>query len=147
MTLLRESVRGAVAPWLSLCLCLAVCARASARPRAVALGDRAVVEPSGRESWPSRRLSQPQAPWSAGLRITMREPGSGRVIDGRGAIAVEPGQAVRMILTGAAGATMLDAWVTHDPLARRRTPARRSSAAETSWSRATCRSGFCGGGF
>jgi hypothetical protein len=42
----------------------------------------------------------------------MRDPGSGRVIDGRGAIAVEPGQAVRMVLTGAAGATMLDAWVT-----------------------------------
>jgi hypothetical protein len=42
----------------------------------------------------------------------MREPSSGRVIDGRGAIAVQPGQAVRMILTGAAGATMLDAWVT-----------------------------------
>jgi hypothetical protein len=42
----------------------------------------------------------------------MREPRSGRVIDGRGAIAVKPGEAVRMILTGAAGATMLDAWVT-----------------------------------
>jgi hypothetical protein len=42
----------------------------------------------------------------------MREPRSGQVIDGRGAIAVKPGEAVRMILTGAAGATMLDAWVT-----------------------------------
>jgi hypothetical protein len=42
----------------------------------------------------------------------MRDPTSGRVIDGRGAIAVAPGAAVRMILTGAAGATMLDAWVT-----------------------------------
>jgi hypothetical protein len=42
----------------------------------------------------------------------MRDPTTGRVIDGRGAIAVEPGQAVRMVLTGAAGVTMLDAWVT-----------------------------------
>lgn len=34
------------------------------------------------------------------------------MIDGRGAIAVAPGRAVRMVLVGAAGATMLDAWVT-----------------------------------
>ena len=42
----------------------------------------------------------------------MRDPVHGRVVDGRGAIAVAPGQAVRMVLIGAAGATMLDAWVT-----------------------------------
>jgi hypothetical protein len=42
----------------------------------------------------------------------MRDPTSGRVVDGRGAIAVAPGRAVRMVLIGAAGATMLDAWVT-----------------------------------
>lgn len=42
----------------------------------------------------------------------MSDPGSGRVVDGRGAIAVAPGRAVRMVLIGAAGATMLDAWVT-----------------------------------
>jgi hypothetical protein len=59
-----------------------------------------------------QRESRPREPWAAGLRITMRDPASGRVIDGRGAIAVAPGEAVRMILVGAAGATMLDAWVT-----------------------------------
>jgi hypothetical protein len=42
----------------------------------------------------------------------MREPRSGRVVEGRGAIAVLTGQAVRMVLLGAAGLTMFDAWVT-----------------------------------
>jgi hypothetical protein len=44
--------------------------------------------------------------------MSMREPHNGRVVDGRGAIAVAPGQALRMILVGAAGATLLDAWMT-----------------------------------
>src|SRR5580704_6974926 len=58
------------------------------------------------------RGGRPSSPWAAGLRITMRDPASGRVVDGRGAIAVAPGRAVRMMLVGAAGATLLDAWVT-----------------------------------
>lgn len=44
----------------------------------------------------------------------MREPRSGQAVEGRGAIAVAPGRALRMILLGAAGSTMLDAWVTRD---------------------------------
>jgi hypothetical protein len=71
------------------------------------------------ESWTTlrgalarQRSERVSAPWAAGLRITMREPASGRVVDGRGAIAVAPGRAVRMVLVGAAGATLLDAWVT-----------------------------------
>jgi hypothetical protein len=60
----------------------------------------------------SERAEAPRAPWAAGLRMTMREPRSGRTIDGRGALAVAPGRAVRMILVGPAGATMLDGWVT-----------------------------------
>ncbi len=59
-----------------------------------------------------QRSVRPRDPWAAGLRVTMRDPRSGRVVDGRGAIAVAPGRAVRMVLIGAAGATMLDAWVT-----------------------------------
>ena len=108
MTFPRESVGRVVASWLSLSVCLSC---AAARP--------APWPPATAQSWrelgrglAEQRRSRPQAPWSAGLRITMRDPASGRVIDGRGAIAVEPGHAVRMILIGAAGATMLDAWVT-----------------------------------
>lgn len=44
----------------------------------------------------------------------LREPRSGRTVEGRGAIAVAPGRAVRMILLGGAGSTMLDAWVSTD---------------------------------
>jgi hypothetical protein len=58
------------------------------------------------------RDARPREPWAAGLRITMHDPRSGRVVDGRGAIAVAPGRAVRMILIAGAGATVLDAWVT-----------------------------------
>ena len=95
----RESLRGAVASCLSLSLCLSACPSCtSARP--------VPWHPATAESWrqlsgelSQERRSRPQEPWSAGLRITMREPSSGRVIDGRGAIAVQPGQAVRMILT------------------------------------------------
>lgn len=112
MSFPRESVRGAVASWLSLSVCLftgASCARVPPAPWPAAT-EKTWPE-LGRELEQQRR-SRPQEPWSAGLRITMRDPTSGRAIDGRGAIAVKPGQAVRMILTGAAGATMLDAWVT-----------------------------------
>jgi hypothetical protein len=44
----------------------------------------------------------------------MREPYTGRTFDARGAVAVEPGQAVRMILVGPGGVTALDAWVRPD---------------------------------
>jgi hypothetical protein len=111
MTSPRESIRRDVATWLTLSVHLTWTTRSPARP--------APWAPATAQSWhqlgralEDQRLSRPREPWSAGLRITMRDPVSGRVVDGRGAIAVEPGQAVRMILTGAAGATMLDAWVT-----------------------------------
>jgi hypothetical protein len=42
----------------------------------------------------------------------MRDPRSGRVVDGRGGIAFSAGHAVRLILVGAVGLTMFDAWVT-----------------------------------
>jgi hypothetical protein len=48
------------------------------------------------------------------VSVSLLEPRSGRVVDGRGAMAVSPGRALRLILVGAAGGTMLDAWVTAD---------------------------------
>jgi hypothetical protein len=44
--------------------------------------------------------------------MAMVESRSGHAVDGRGAIAVAPGRALRMVLVGAAGTTMLDAWMT-----------------------------------
>lgn len=58
-----------------------------------------------------RRAARPTRPWAAGIHVVMREPRSGRTFEGRGALAVAPSRAVRMILLGGAGATMLDVWV------------------------------------
>ena len=58
------------------------------------------------------RAGTPRAPFVVTMSTTLRDPRTGRVVDGRGAMAVAPGEAVRMILVGAAGATLLDAWVT-----------------------------------
>lgn len=73
------------------------------------------------ETWQSlrqyleaERAARPRQPWTAQVSVWLREPQSGRVVDGRGAMAVAPGRALRMILVGAAGETMLDAWVTTD---------------------------------
>jgi hypothetical protein len=57
------------------------------------------------------RAGGARAPFVVTITTTLRDPRSGRVVDGRGAMAVAPG-ALRMILVGAAGATLLDAWVT-----------------------------------
>jgi hypothetical protein len=62
----------------------------------------------------AEREARPRAPWAAGVSVVMHEPRTARVVDGRGAIAVAPGRGLRMILVGAAGMTMLDAWVTRD---------------------------------
>jgi hypothetical protein len=53
-----------------------------------------------------------KSPYVETIATTLRDPVSGRVMDGRGGVAVSPGEAVRMILVGGAGATVLDAWVT-----------------------------------
>ena len=58
------------------------------------------------------RATEPTAPYVANVRITLHEPRSGRDIDGRGAIAVDPERALRMQLVGPSGLTALDAWVT-----------------------------------
>jgi hypothetical protein len=58
------------------------------------------------------RAALPAAPYTVLVSTTLRDPRSGRVIDGRGALAVAPGLGLRMILVGVAGATLLDAWVT-----------------------------------
>ncbi len=48
------------------------------------------------------------------VHISMREPRTGRVIQARGAVAVDPHRAMRLILLGPGGATALDVWVTED---------------------------------
>ncbi len=58
------------------------------------------------------RAGQPAAPYGVVVRVTLREPRSGRSFVARGAVAVDPHRALRMILLGPGGTTALDAWVT-----------------------------------
>ena len=98
----------------ALCATSALCLSCGLAQAAPWKGATPQTWPRLRASLDDRRAARPREPWAAGLRVTMREPHTGRVVDGRGAIAVSPGQAVRMILIGGAGATILDAWVTRD---------------------------------
>ncbi len=104
--LLRAVLSGCLAPVLAL---------SCSPPPAPAVPPLPPLDPrdeaSLRGSLESERAARPIAPWSGVLRFSMREPRSGRKVDGRGAIAVSPGQAVRMILVGGPGSTLLDAWV------------------------------------
>ncbi len=69
-----------------------------------------------RDRLTSLRVAAPARarPWSAVVRVSLREPRGGRVVEGRGGLAVAPGRALRMILVGGAGSTMLDVWVSSE---------------------------------
>jgi hypothetical protein len=97
-----------------LCVALFVCASCSVRPRPVWLQADASEWPVLQRSLAEEQYDHPRDPWAAVVRVTMREPRTGRVVDGRGAIAVAPGRALRMILVGGAGLTLMDAWVARD---------------------------------
>jgi hypothetical protein len=58
------------------------------------------------------RAGEPKAAY--GLRVRVRYTTPGGTMDGRGGIAVDPHNAMRMILVGPGGATAIDAWVTKD---------------------------------
>ena len=65
------------------------------------------------QRWLERaRDHRQRAPWSAGIRASIRSASSGGVLEGRGGLAVAPGRAVRIVLVMAGGPTLLDAWVT-----------------------------------
>ncbi|HEX7667224.1 MAG TPA: hypothetical protein VF407_21985 [Polyangiaceae bacterium] len=60
------------------------------------------------------RRRSPHGAFVENVRVTMKEPRSGRTIEARGAVAVEPRHAMRLVLLGPGGATALDVWVTRD---------------------------------
>lgn len=62
----------------------------------------------------SLRASEPRRPYTEVVKVTLHEPRSGRTFEARGAVAVLPGKAMRMVLVGPGGATALDAWTTPD---------------------------------
>ena len=60
------------------------------------------------------RAALPHAPYTQPVTVDFFEPRSRRHFDGRGAVGVDPGHAMRMILVGPAGEPALDVWVTRD---------------------------------
>jgi hypothetical protein len=58
------------------------------------------------------RAGLPDRPYGVIVRVSLREPKSRQTFVARGALAVDPRRALRMILVGPGGATALDAWVT-----------------------------------
>ncbi|MFO0677661.1 MAG: hypothetical protein U0169_14090 [Polyangiaceae bacterium] len=58
----------------------------------------------------ARKADAPKSPYTERVAVRMTFP-RGPTFEGRGAVAVDPGRAMRMILVGPGGATAIDAWV------------------------------------
>jgi hypothetical protein len=83
-------------------------ARAPAKPVSQAMWTDA------RSALATMRNQAPDKPYVQLIRVALHEPRSGRVLEGRGAVAVDPHPAMRMVLVGPGGRTALDVWVTKD---------------------------------
>jgi hypothetical protein len=70
--------------------------------------------------WSRRRASfseirgaiEAQRPYALRVRASIREPRTGHAFEARGAVAVSPHRAARLVLVGPGGGTAIDAWVT-----------------------------------
>jgi hypothetical protein len=89
----------------------------------VGCGHRAQVAPrlSTQADWTraradldAMRKALPSEPYVEVIRVLLREPTTGKVLEGRGAVAVDPKRAMRLVLVGPGGSTALDVWLTRD---------------------------------
>ena len=60
------------------------------------------------------RSGQPERAYVERVRLAIADPRTGREYQARGAVAISPGRAARMILVGPGGTTALDVWVTKE---------------------------------
>ena len=60
------------------------------------------------------RRVQPDRPYVERVRLAINDPRTGRQYEARGAVAISPNRAARMMLVGPGGTTALDVWVTKD---------------------------------
>lgn len=60
------------------------------------------------------REKQPKRPYVERVRVALTEPHTGKRYESRGAVAVSPDRAARMLLLGPGGTTAVDMWVTRD---------------------------------
>lgn len=65
-----------------------------------------------RERLARLREGRPEKPYVERVRLGVFSPRSGKKIEARGALAVSPGKAARLVMVGPGGMTALDAWVT-----------------------------------
>lgn len=81
----------------------------------------AEVPEVGQEEWTlsRQRLARmrgelPRKPYVERVRVGVVDPRTGQMFSARGAVAVSPDRAVRLVLLGPGGTTALDIWVTPD---------------------------------
>ncbi len=67
-----------------------------------------------RERLSRLRRGQPGRPFVERVRLAITDPRTGKRYEARGAVAISPGHAARMMLVGPGGTTALDVWVTKD---------------------------------
>lgn len=60
----------------------------------------------------SLREGRPERPYVERVRLGLTSPRTGKKLEARGALAVSPRKAARLVMVGPGGATALDAWVT-----------------------------------
>jgi len=60
------------------------------------------------------RRDLPRRPYVERVQVGVVDPRSGKLYQARGAVAVAPDRAARMVLVGPGGTTALDVWVTRD---------------------------------
>lgn len=86
-------------------------------PRAVEISAPKVTQAEwtlSRKRLATVRAQQPARPYVERVRLAIVDPRSGRRYQARGAVAVSPERAARMMLVGPGGTTALDVWVTKD---------------------------------
>ncbi len=99
---------------LALLLLTALASAGCAAPRAAPPTVSQKDWSSARERLAWMRSTESERPYAVQLRVAMREPWTGRSIESRGALAVQPHQAARLVLLGPAGGTALDMWLTRE---------------------------------
>lgn len=110
---MREPLTRRVA--LALAAALLPCCVSCARPPVGAPPDVSQAEWTvSRERLATLRAEQPDRPYAERVRLSIHDPRTGRRYEARGAVAVSPDRAARMLLVGPAGTTALDVWVTRE---------------------------------
>jgi hypothetical protein len=105
---------------LALALSLALTSSACSAARAPAPASATAAEVTQQEWTLSRarlaaiRRDVPTRPYVERVHVSIHDPRTGRQYEARGAVAVSPDKAARMLLVGPAGATALDVWVTRE---------------------------------